>query len=60
MNQRELFFISSTIFLTIVAWMAFELYGIKQSTPTDAQIEAVDVNYTIDTKVFEVLRNKIP
>ena len=60
MNQKELFFISSTVFLTIVAWVAFELYGIKQTTPTDAQIESVNVNYTIDTKIFEILRNKTP
>ncbi len=60
MNQKELFFISSTVFLTILAWVLFELYGIRQTTPTDAQIEAVNLNYTIDTKVFDVLRNKIP
>lgn len=60
MNQKELFFISSTVFLTIVAWVAFELYGIKQTTPTDAQIESVNLNYTIDTKIFEILRNKTP
>lgn len=60
MNQKELFFISLTVFLTIIAWVVFELYGIKQTTPTDAQIDSVVVNYTIDTKVFEILKNKVP
>lgn len=60
MNQKELFFISGTVFLTIVAWVLFELYGIQQATPTDMQIESVSLNYTIDTQVFEILRNKNP
>lgn len=60
MNQKELFLISSTVFLTIVAWVVFDLYGIKKSTPTDAEIDSVRLDYSIDTKVFEVLRNKIP
>ncbi len=60
MNNKELLFISVTVFLTIVAWMVFELYGIRLSTPSDAQIESVTLNYTIDTDVFEILRNKVP
>lgn len=60
MNQKELFFISTTVFLTIVSWVVFELYGIQKTTPTDTQIESVNLNYTIDTRVFDILRNKIP
>ncbi|MBP7967039.1 hypothetical protein KAZ66_02085 [Candidatus Woesebacteria bacterium] len=60
MNQKELFLISSTVFLTIVAWVVFDLYGIQKSTPTDADIDSVRLDYSIDTNVFEVLRNKIP
>lgn len=60
MNQKELFFISGTVFITIAAWVLFELYGIQRATPTDLQIESVSLNYTIDTQVFEILRNKIP
>ena len=60
MNQRELFFISTTIFLTIVAWVLFEVYGIQQTTPTDTQIQTITLNYTIDTTVFDILRSKLP
>ena len=60
MNQKELFFISSTVFLTILAWVLFDLYDIRLTPTTDAQLEALIFNYTIDTKVFDVLRNKIP
>ena len=60
MNQRELLFISTTIFLTIVAWVLFEVYGIQQTTPTDTQIQTITLNYTIDTTVFDILRSKLP
>lgn len=60
MNQKELYLLSATIFLTVVAWVLFELYSIHRVTPTDSQIEAVSLNYQIDTNIFEILRNKIP
>ncbi|CAN5172793.1 hypothetical protein BH09PAT2_BH09PAT2_00660 [soil metagenome] len=60
MNQKELFFISTSVFLTIIAWVVFELYGIQNTTPTQQQIDSVTLNYTIDTKIFETLRNKTP
>ncbi len=58
MKQNELLLLSVTIFLTIVAWVASDLYGIYKSTPTNQQIESISLEYSIDTKVLETLKAK--
>ncbi len=60
MNQKELLFIALTIFLTIVAWVVSDLYSIRKSTPTDQQIQAVKLEYSIDTNVIDALEKKTP
>lgn len=60
MNQKELLLLSFTIFLTIVAWVASDLYGIYKATPTNAQIDSISLKYKIDTKVLETLKAKTP
>lgn len=60
MNQKELLFISLTIFLTIIAWVFSELYIIHKATPTEEQIQSVKLNYSIDTAVLDTLEGKIP
>jgi hypothetical protein len=60
MNQKEILFISFTIFLTIIAWSISELYIIHKSTPTESQIESVKLNYSIDTKILDTLQEKVP
>lgn len=60
MNQKEILFISLTIFLTIVAWSISELYIIHKSTPTEKQIESVKLEYAIDTTILDILENKTP
>lgn len=60
MNQKELLLLSLTIFLTIVAWLASDLYGIHKTTPTNQEIESITLNYSIDTKVIDTLKSKTP
>lgn len=60
MNQKEILFLSLTIFLTIVAWSISELYIIHKTTPTEQEIESVKLEYTIDTKIIDELEQKIP
>ncbi len=60
MNQKELLFIALTVFLTIVAWVVSDLYSIHKSTPTDQQIQAVKLEYSIDTTVIDALEKKLP
>ncbi len=60
MNQKEILFISLTIFLTIVAWVVSELYIIHKSTPTEEQIASVKLEYSIDTVILDSLQKKQP
>ncbi|MFA9288787.1 MAG: hypothetical protein ACEQSA_02835 [Weeksellaceae bacterium] len=60
MNQKELLVIACTIFLTVVAWVMFEVYGIKQNTLSEEQIQSFSLNYNIDTTVLDELKTKQP
>ena len=60
MNQKELFFISLTVFLTIVAWMLLDVYRAQTSTTEMPTISAEPMNYKIDTWVFDQLKQKKP
>ena len=60
MNQKELLFLSLTIFLTIIAWVVSELYIIHKATPTEEQIDSVKLEYQIDTDILKSLQSKNP
>lgn len=60
MKQNELVLLSLTIFLTIVAWVATDLYGIHKTTPTNKQIDSISLKYKIDTNIIETLKAKSP
>lgn len=60
MNQRDLLIISVTIFLTIIAWVVLEIRAISQETPTNEEIQAASVEYTINTDILDVLQKKTP
>jgi len=60
MNQKDLLTIVVTVFLTIIAWVIIELNGIAQVTPTDTDVEAVTLNYTIDTSLLDILEKRTP
>ena len=60
MNKKDLLTIVVTVFLTIIAWVIIELNGIAQVTPTDTDVEAVTLNYTIDTSLLDILEKRTP
>lgn len=60
MNQRDLLIISVTIFLTIIAWVVLEIRAISQETPTNEEIQAASVEYTINTDILDILQKKTP
>lgn len=60
MNQKDLLTIAITVFLTIIAWVIIELNGIVRVTPTEADVEAVTLNYTIDTSLLDILEKRTP
>lgn len=60
MNQKELFFISITIFLTIVAWMLLDVYRAQSSSFDMPVITLEQVNYKIDPWVLDQLKQKQP
>lgn len=57
-EKKDLMLIAITIFATIVAWVLVEIYVIQSSTPTDEDVEAIDVNFEIDTEIFNELRER--
>lgn len=60
MKQKEILIIAVTIFLTVIAWVILEVRGIRDETPTEADINAVQFNYTIDTELLDILEGKTP
>lgn len=59
MNQKELFLISLTIFLTIVAWMILDIYRIR--TNIDAGYEKSEaINFKLQPNVLEILKDRQP
>ena len=58
MNQKEILFLSITIFLTILAWIFMDLYKIKTKVPEQPETTLQTVDFKLDTKVLETLRIK--
>lgn len=59
MNKKELFLISITIFLTIIAWMLLEAYKVESAIKTEKE-EMLTIRKIInlDTKVLKTLKAK--
>ncbi len=61
MNQKELFWISVTVFLTIVAWMLIDIYKIKTTTKVDNGLGSLQtVDFTLKPDVLKLLKEKTP
>ncbi len=59
MKQRELFIISITIFLTIVAWMLLDIYKVNANVTVGSEFKiGPAVNYRIDPQTLQQLREK--
>lgn len=60
MKQRELFIISITVFLTIVAWIIADLFHIATTQKVQFSVKEASqpLDITIDAQVFEALESK--
>ena len=61
MNQKEVFWISVTIFLTMIAWMILDIYQVKTKTTVESGLKSVQtVDFTIKTNILNLLKEKTP
>ena len=61
MNQKEVFWISVTIFLTMIAWMILDIYQVKTKTTVESGLKSVQtVDFTIKTDILNILKEKTP
>lgn len=59
MNQKELFFISVTIFLTVVAWVLIEGYKLDTAINKQKdQLTVVGKKIDIDKEILKILKTK--
>lgn len=61
MNRKEIFWISITIFFTVVAWMILDIYKIKSNVNLDKEVySSTIIKYKIDPVILKKLKNKTP
>lgn len=60
MKNKEAFIISLTLFLTVIAWIAIDIYHVANTPkikPIDTQYTN-PINITIDQSLFQILEEK--
>ena len=61
MNQKETFWISITIFLTIVAWMILDIYKARKKTTVESGLKSVQtVDYTFNPEILQIIKERNP
>ncbi len=61
MNQKELFWISITVFLTIFAWMLVDIYRVKTQTTVESGFRSLQtVDFKIKADILRMLKEKTP
>lgn len=61
MNQKELFWISVTVFFTIIAWMVLDIYMVKTKVTVKSGFESMQkVDFTIKSDILRILKEKNP
>lgn len=61
MNQKEFFIISIGIFATIIAWLIADIIHTSTTDKVKAKIDiSKPIQYSIDPKIFEILKEKTP
>jgi len=59
MNKKELFFISVTIFLTIVSWVLIDAYKVDIAIQEEKQnLSLVSKKINLDVSVLKILKEK--
>ena len=61
MNQKELFWISVTVFLTVVAWMFVDIYKAKSNANEVNNFQSLQVvNFDLKLDALKEIKNKQP
>lgn len=61
MKQKELLFISLTIFLTIIAWVLIDIYKVSTEFNINDGFESLQtIDFSLDTNVLKILQEKTP
>lgn len=61
MRQKELLVIAIVVFLTIIAWVVFEVNQVKTKVELEETFEEPpESRQTINAEVFSILQNKTP
>lgn len=61
MNQKELFWISVTVFLTIFAWMILDIYKVKRQINIESELKSLQkVDFTLESDILKILKEKTP
>jgi hypothetical protein len=58
MNRKEVFFISLTIFLTVLAWVLSDIYHTLKLKSVKSLPSASSLEIRFDPEIFDVLRKK--
>jgi len=61
MNKKELFFISVTVFLTIVSWVLIDAYKVDLAIQEEKQeLSLISKKINLDVSVLKILKQKKP
>jgi len=61
MNKKELFYISVTIFLTIIAWVLIDAYKVDLAIKGEKQGQSlINKKISLDVSILKVLKEKKP
>ena len=61
MNHKEFFWISITIFITIVIWMAVDIYRAKTQITVESELKSLEtVNFSVKSGILQRLKEKNP
>lgn len=61
MNKKELFFISVTVFLTIVSWVLIDAYKVDLAIKSEKQeLSLISKKINLDVSILKVLKEKKP
>ncbi len=59
MNKKEVFVLSISVFLTVIAWLIADIIHASTREKAETEISApVTENYTIDQKIIQILESK--
>lgn len=58
MNKKEFFYLSLTIFLTIVAWVIFEIYKVDLAIKKEKENPIINKRIDLDFSIINELKTK--